>query len=234
MEGVWKYLSSSGDRVGPLDEATLAQRYQDRQINSETFVCHEDINKWYKIEELPDLEERLSTFKGSPVPESSAPPRHDHQPATPQIAQSAASNAEQASIKAGVYEIGLSVYKFVKLIFVKGKHFIFLKRDAKVRYGFIAIILGLFAYTNPSIEDYATTIRQGFVKEAASSDAEVYNMIFGGLADSFIANVTVRKNFIFFSTYHTEFGPLEASCLGALTTFMWCSEKTKEEDNTGS
>ena len=59
-------------------------------------------------------------------------------------------------------------------------------------------------------------------------------MIFGGLADSFIANVTVRKNFIFFSTYHTEFGSLEASCLGALTTFMWCSEETKEGDNTGS
>ena len=158
MEGVWKYLSSSGNRVGPLDEATLAQRYQDRQINSETFVCHEDINKWYKIEELPDLEEKLSTFKVSPVPESSAPPRHDHQPETPQIKQSAAPNAERASIKASVYEIGLSVDKFIKLIFIKGKHLIFLKRDAKVRYGFIAIILGLFAYTNPSMEDYATTI----------------------------------------------------------------------------
>ena len=38
MEERWKYLSKSGERVGPLDEATLAEHYQDGLINSETFL----------------------------------------------------------------------------------------------------------------------------------------------------------------------------------------------------
>ena len=85
MEERWKYLSKSGDRVGALDEATLAQHYQDGLINSETLICREAINKWYKIEELQDLEDRLIAFKGTPTPASAEPPTQDPQPATPNI-----------------------------------------------------------------------------------------------------------------------------------------------------
>ncbi len=67
MEERWKYLSKSGERVGPLDEATLAEHYQDGLINSETFICRHTVNKWYKLGELRDLEDRLIAFEVSHV-----------------------------------------------------------------------------------------------------------------------------------------------------------------------
>ena len=95
--------------------------------------------------------------------------------------------------------------------------------------GAVTVILLLLTYINPTKDDYATTMRQGFFEEATNPDADVINMLFGGWADSVIANVTTIRNFILFSTYQTEFGPYEASCIGALTTFLWCSEEGKEE-----
>ena len=221
MEERWKYLSKSGERVGPIDEATLAQHYQDGLINSETLICREAINKWCKIGELKDLEERLVTFEVRPTLIS-------EELSTPQP-QSARPSEETNSVLASLYEVGLSVYKFIRLILVKTKSFTFLLLDPKFRYGAIAVILLLLAFTNPTMDDYAKTLRQGFLEEAADPKADMFNMLFGGWADSFIANVTTRRNFILFSTYQTEFGPFEASCIGALTTFLWCSKENKEE-----
>ncbi len=82
--------------------------------------------------------------------------------------------------------------------------------------------LGLLAYTNPTLESYESFFRQEIRKSADESGllAGVLGRLLGGIASESIISLTIRKDYVFLSTYETKIGNEQLRVLGVLRNFI--------------
>ena len=89
-------------------------------------------------------------------------------------------------------------------------------------------LLGLLAFKNPTLDDYSVYLRQSVIqemqKEAKREETgflgAVLNPLVGGIASELVVSQTIRKDFIFFSTYEVAFGKERLRLLGVLKNFF--------------
>ena len=84
-------------------------------------------------------------------------------------------------------------------------------------------LLGLMVYTNSSLDDYREHINQSFLQQASEQKHPLNTILgsfFGDLASSMIARQTVRKDYIFLSTYDTKLGQEWLRSVGILKQFF--------------
>ena len=83
-------------------------------------------------------------------------------------------------------------------------------------------LLGLLAYTNPKLDNYDQFIGQRITEETRKQNDPMAGAL-GSLLGSFAANLmtkqTVRKDYVFFSTYDTAFGNEHIRAMGVLNNF---------------
>ncbi|MCX6068479.1 MAG: DUF4359 domain-containing protein [Chloroflexi bacterium] len=83
-------------------------------------------------------------------------------------------------------------------------------------------LLGLFAYTNPKLDNYDQFISQRIIEETRKEKdpmAGALGSLFGGFAANLMTTQTVRKDYVFFSTYDTAFGNEHIRAIGVLNNF---------------
>lgn len=87
-------------------------------------------------------------------------------------------------------------------------------------------IVGLLAFTNPSLDSYEQHIHQVINQEANKRDdlTQALGTLFGGLASSLVASSTVRNNYILFSTYDSNLGGRHLKFVGVLGNFFQISQ----------
>jgi hypothetical protein len=83
-------------------------------------------------------------------------------------------------------------------------------------------LLGLLAYTNPKLDNYDQFIGQRITEETRKAKDPMAGAL-GSLLGDFAANLmtkqTVRKDYVFFSTYDTSFGIEHIRAMGVLNNF---------------
>jgi hypothetical protein len=84
----------------------------------------------------------------------------------------------------------------------------------------VVALLGLLAYKNPTLESYERFMRQKITEESKTDVEKALGYFFGDFASRFVARQTIRKDYIFLSTYDTEFGGEHLRALGILNTFF--------------
>ncbi len=86
----------------------------------------------------------------------------------------------------------------------------------------LVALFGLLAYTNPGLDSYDQFISQRITEETKKNKAPVAGVL-GSLLSGFAANLmtkqTVRKDYVFFSTYDTAFGNEHIQAIGVLNNF---------------
>jgi len=83
-------------------------------------------------------------------------------------------------------------------------------------------LLGLLAYTNPNLNNYDQFISQRITEEARKEKdplAGALGSLFGGFAANLMTKQTVRKDYVFFSTYDAAFGNEHMRAIGVLNNF---------------
>jgi hypothetical protein len=83
-------------------------------------------------------------------------------------------------------------------------------------------LLGLLAYTNPKMDNYDQFISQRITEETRKEKAPVagaLGSLLGGFAANLMTTQTVRKDYVFFSTYDTAFGNEHIRAIGILNNF---------------
>jgi hypothetical protein len=88
----------------------------------------------------------------------------------------------------------------------------------------VIALLGLMAYTNPSIDEYNTYIRQSIVKEGQKPKtdpvSQLLSPLLGGIAGTLVTSQTVRTDYVFFSIYEVRLGNERLKALGVLKNFV--------------
>ena len=84
----------------------------------------------------------------------------------------------------------------------------------------IGALLGLLAYKNPTLESYEHFMRQKITEESKTDVEKALGFFFGDFASRFVMSQTVRRDYIFLSTYDTEFGGEHLRTLGILNNFI--------------
>lgn len=83
-------------------------------------------------------------------------------------------------------------------------------------------LFGLLAYTNPKLDNYDQFVGQRITEETRKQNDPMAGAL-GSLLGSFAANImtkqTVRKDYVFFSTYDTAFGNEQLRAIGVLNNF---------------
>ena len=83
-------------------------------------------------------------------------------------------------------------------------------------------LFGLLAYTNPELNSYDQFISQRITEETGKEKdpvAGALGSLLGGFAANLMVNQTVRKDYVFFSTYDTAFGNEHLRAIGILNNF---------------
>ena len=83
-------------------------------------------------------------------------------------------------------------------------------------------LLGLLAYTNPKLDNYDQFISQRITEETRKEKdpmAGALGSLLSGFAADLMIKQTVRKDYVFFSTYDTAFGNEHIRAIGALNNF---------------
>ena len=83
-------------------------------------------------------------------------------------------------------------------------------------------LFGLLAYTNPDINSYDQFISQRITEETRKEKdpvAGALGSLLGGFAANLMTTQTVRKDYVFFSTYDTAFGNEHLRAIGVLNNF---------------
>ena len=83
-------------------------------------------------------------------------------------------------------------------------------------------LFGLLAYTNPELNSYDQFISQRITEETRKEKdpvAGALGSLLGGFAADLMTKQTVRKDYIFFSTYDTAFGKEHLRAIGVLNNF---------------
>lgn len=93
-------------------------------------------------------------------------------------------------------------------------------------------VFGLLAYTNPKLDDYDRFISQQITKEAKKDDpvAGILKSLFGGFAAFLLTKQTIRKDYVFFSTYDMAVGNKQLRVIGVLNNF-YITENPESESN---
>ncbi len=92
---------------------------------------------------------------------------------------------------------------------------------------------GLLAYTNPGLNDYDQFISQRITEETKKQKdpvAGVLGSLLGGLTANLMTTQTVRKDYIFFSTYDTAFGNEHLRAIGVLNNFYTTESPQSKHD----
>ncbi len=92
---------------------------------------------------------------------------------------------------------------------------------------------GLLAYTNPGLNNYDQFISQRITEETRKQKDPVAGMLgslLGGLAADLMTTQTVRKDYIFFSTYDTAFGNEHLRAIGILNNFYTTESPQSKHD----
>lgn len=85
----------------------------------------------------------------------------------------------------------------------------------------IVALLGLLAYTNPTLESYESFVHQKIIQESQSNDVNrALGYFLGGFASRFVAGQTIRKDYVFLSIYETTMGDQQLKALGILKNFI--------------
>jgi len=88
----------------------------------------------------------------------------------------------------------------------------------------LVAILGLMAYTNPSMDDFGNYVRQQVIKESQKEMkdplGQFLGSLLGGIAGGMVSSQTVRTDFIFFSKYELRLGKEQLKAVGIFKNFM--------------
>lgn len=88
-------------------------------------------------------------------------------------------------------------------------------------------IFGLLAYTNPKLENYDQFISQRIIEKSRQQKdplAGAFGALFGDFAARLMTKQTLRKDYVFFSTYDTAFGNQQMQAIGVLNNFYLTEE----------
>ncbi len=86
-----------------------------------------------------------------------------------------------------------------------------------------AALLGLLAYTNPTLDSYQEFVRQSILRETKQQEnplEQVLGSLLGGVASGMIANQTLRTDYVFLSTYDTRVNQEHLRAIGVLKNFF--------------
>jgi hypothetical protein len=86
----------------------------------------------------------------------------------------------------------------------------------------LVALLGLLAYTNPKLDNYDQFISQRIIEETRKEKepmAGALGSLLGGFAANLMTKQTVRKDYVFFSTYEAGFGNEHLRAIGVLNNF---------------
>ena len=86
----------------------------------------------------------------------------------------------------------------------------------------LVALFGLLAYTNPKLDNYDQFISQRITEESRTEKDPVAGALgsfLGGFAANLMTKQTVRKDYVFFSTYDTAFGNEHMRAIGVLNNF---------------
>ncbi len=104
----------------------------------------------------------------------------------------------------------------------------------------VIALLGLLAYTNPKMENYAQFIQSQMVRQAGKDNplASFLTALFGNSVNNMIAQATIRDDYVFFSVYDSDFGKDNGhvKSIGILNNFivMESTGKFNEAKNENS
>lgn len=84
----------------------------------------------------------------------------------------------------------------------------------------IVALLGLLAYTNPPLDSYEIFLRQQMIQESKTDLERALASLLGGFASRVVVNQTIRKDYVFLSTYDTNIGNEHLRVLGILNNFI--------------
>jgi Domain of unknown function (DUF4359) len=93
----------------------------------------------------------------------------------------------------------------------------------------------LLALTNPKLEAYEQFVNQQMQTEARKQEDTLVNVmgsLFGGLATDFVIKQTVRKDWVFFSTYDSQFGKEHLKVVGLFNNFYITDKPSFLKENT--
>ncbi len=86
----------------------------------------------------------------------------------------------------------------------------------------LVAVLGLLSYTNPKLDSYDQFISQRITEETRKAEdplAGALGSLLGGFAANLMTKQTVRKDYVFFSTYDTAFGNEHMRAVGIMNNF---------------
>lgn len=87
----------------------------------------------------------------------------------------------------------------------------------------ILAALGLLAYTNPDLKHYDQFINRELVEQARQQKDPLIGALgsmFSGIASGIVVRQTVRRDYLFFSTYETAIGRQNLKAVGVLNDFV--------------
>ena len=88
----------------------------------------------------------------------------------------------------------------------------------------LVAFLGLMAYTNPTMNAYDTYLRRNYMEKIQKENPDTFDRLFGSLMSNFasglIVSQTIRKDFVFFSTYEARFDGEQLKIIGLLNNFI--------------
>ena len=86
----------------------------------------------------------------------------------------------------------------------------------------LVALFGLLAYSNPKLDNYDQFISQRITEETRKEKdpvAGALGSLLGGFAANLMTKQTVRKDYVFFSTYDTAFVNEHMRAIGVLNNF---------------
>lgn len=92
-------------------------------------------------------------------------------------------------------------------------------------------LLGLLAFTNPKMDNYDQFISQRITEETRKEQdplAGALGSLFGGFAANLMTKQTVRKDYVFFSTYDAAFGNEHMRAIGILNNFYITEDRNSK------
>jgi hypothetical protein len=101
----------------------------------------------------------------------------------------------------------------------------------------LVALVGLMVYTNPSMDDLSSYVRQYVMKESQKrmkdSQDQLLGTILGGIAGGVLSSQTVRTDYILFSTYEAQFGKERFKALGIFRNFILLEKPDLKRFQTG-
>jgi hypothetical protein len=88
----------------------------------------------------------------------------------------------------------------------------------------LVALLGLMAYTNPSMEDFSNFVRQEVMKESQKEVkghlGQFMSSMIGSIAGGLVSTQTLRTDYLFLSTYTLPLGDERIKALGIFRNFV--------------